>query len=175
MRALVIAVGLLLVSSPAHAEKKKKTALALTGVGTGVSGGLILASFLVHPQDLEVNKPLLYTGLGTSIVTPSLGHFYAGKFFTVGMGIRAAAAGLAAYGVSQNQDQPCDVDPNQNCPTLTGTGFTVLALAAIAYIGGVAYDVRTTPDSVERYNKFHAQLVPTVTRGGGGLALGGRF
>ena len=79
MRALLIAAGLLFVASPAHAEKKKKTALALTGVGTGVSGGLILASFLVHPQNLEVNKPLLYTGLGTSIVTPSLGHFYAGR------------------------------------------------------------------------------------------------
>jgi hypothetical protein len=175
MRALVIAAGLLLIASPAHAEKKKKTALALTGVGTGVSGGLVLASFLVHPQDLEVNKPLLYTGLGSSIVTPSLGHFYAGKYLTVGMGIRAAAAGLALYGVSQNQDQPCDIDPTQNCPTLTGTGFTFIALATIAYIGGVAYDVRTTPDAVESYNKLHVQLLPTVTRGGGGLALGGSF
>jgi len=175
MRALVIVAGLALVASPAHAEKKKKTAIALTAAGTGFSGGLVLASFLVHPQAGEANKPLLYTGLGTSVVTPSLGHFYAGRYLTIGMGIRAAALGLAAYGISQNQDQPCDIDPTENCPTLTGRGFTVLALATIAYIGGVAYDVRTTPDSVEHYNRYHVQLMPLATHNSGGLAIGGRF
>ena len=175
MRALLIAAGLLLVASPAHAEKKKKTAIALAATGTGVSGALVLTSFLVHPQEGEAYKPLLYTGLGTSIVTPSFGHFYAGQYLTIGMGIRAAAVGMALYGVSQNQDQPCDIDPTQNCPTLTGRGFTVLALATIAYIGGVAYDIRTTPDSIEHYNRYHVQITPTATRGGGGLALGGRF
>jgi hypothetical protein len=175
MRRVLLGIFILcLLASPALAEKKRKTALLLSGVGTGVSSGLVLSSFLIK-SDHTVYDPTFYAGLATSIVTPSLGEWYAGKWFTVGMGIRAGGALMAVYGISQTQDQHCFVDPTQNCPTLTGTGFTVLSIAAIVYIGGVVYDVLDAEDAVEGYNRHHVMLTPTATHGGGGMALVGTF
>ena len=165
----------LLVSSSASAEKSPKKAKLLAGLGVGLSSGLVLSSVLINVNEGTVYKPTFYAGVGTSIVTPSLGHWYAGKWLTVGMGVRAGAALLAVYGITRTQDQPCDVDPTENCPTLTGTGFTVLALAAIGYIGGVAYDLFDTPRSVERYNRLHVTLAPTASDRSAGLALVGRW
>ena len=66
--------------------------------------------------------------------------------------------------------------PNETCPTLTGTGFTVLSLAAIAYVGGVAYDVIDTPkaiasrQAINQHNRTHVMLMPTATDRSAGLA-----
>lgn len=171
--ALVVAV--LLAAAPAHAEKSEKVASALAGTGTGIASALVLSSFLVHPQDEQVYLPTFYAGIGLSVFAPSLGHFYAGRYLTIGMAIRAGAAGIAAIGLGQKQDGACDANPRDNCPTITGGGLTLISLAAIAYIGGVAYDVRDAPNAVEHYNKYHAQLLPTAMPHGGGLALIGSF
>jgi hypothetical protein len=178
MRMFVALPLLLAAVSPAHADKSERTATILSATGAGVSSGLVLASFLVKPEDGEVYMPTLYVGLGTSIVTPSLGQLYSEQWVTIGMGIRAAAAGLALYGLTRDQDQPCIVDPQDNCPTLTGTGFTLIAIAAIAYIGGVAYDVRDSDDAARRYNKRRktsTAFAPTAMPGGGGFAVVGSF
>jgi ABC-type Fe3+-siderophore transport system permease subunit len=178
MRALVV-VAVLTLSSSARAEKSEKVATALSGIGAGVSSGLVLSSFLINAQEGEPNMSVLYVGLGTSIITPSLGQLYSEQWLTLGMGIRGAAAALALYGLTQNQDQPCIVDPTENCPTLTGAGFSLIALAAIAYVGGVAVDVRDADDSARRHNQkkwVNAALAPTMMpNGGGGLSLIGRF
>ncbi len=172
MRRLAVIVLLLVcIASPAHAEKKRKTAQALAGLGVGFSSALVLSSFLINVNDGTVYRPTFYAGLGTSIATPSLGQWYAGKYLTVGMAIRAGGALLAAYGISQRQDQRCILDSTKNCPKISDKGITILGLAAIAYIGGVAYDVVDTPHAVDHYNKTHAaMIVPTATDHGVGLA-----
>ncbi len=176
---MLVALSLLLAASPrARADKSERTAMILSASGAGLSSGLVIASFLIEPQDGEVYLPTFYAGLGTSIITPSLGQIYSEQWLTIGMGIRAAAAAIALYGLSRDQDQPCLVNPQDNCPTLTGTGFSLIALAAIAYIGGVAYDVRDSDDSARRYNKRRgttAAFAPTAMPGGGGFALVGAF
>jgi hypothetical protein len=175
---LLLVLPFLLAASPARADKSERTATILSATGAGVSSGLVVASFLIKPEDGEVYMPTFYAGLGTSIFTPSLGQLYSEQWLTIGMGIRAAAAGLALYGLTQDQDQPCLVNPQENCPTLTGTGFTLIAIAAIAYVGGVAYDVRDSDDSARRYNKRRktsTAFAPTAMPGGGGFALVGAF
>lgn len=177
MRSFLVAVVLCaFASAPAHAEKRKKVASALAGTGTGVASALILTSFLVHPENEQVYLPTFYAGIGLSVFAPSLGHFYAGRYFTLGMAIRGASAAVAAIGIAQKQDQRCIGDDTvRNCPTVTATGMVLVSLAAIAYIGGVSYDVRDAPNAVEQYNKHHASLFPTVMPHGGGLALTGSW
>jgi len=175
-RALVLVVlTMSLATGTAHAEKSKRTATILAASGTAVASVLVMSSVLVHPQSEEIYKPTLYAGLGLALVTPSLGHFYAGRYLTIGMGIRGAAAALAGIGFAQKKDAACHTDPRQNCPIVTGGGLVLISLAAIAAVGGVAYDVHDAPNAVEHYNRSHAMLVPVATPHGGGLALTGEF
>jgi len=175
MRRLAVLAVLCTLASPAHAEKKRKTAQVLAGVGVGFSSALVVSSFLINVNEGTVYRPTFYAGLGTSIVTPSLGQWYVGRPLTIGMAIRGSGALLALYGISQTQDHRCVVDPSQNCPTISDKGITILGLAAIAYVAGVAYDVVDAPHAVDRYNRRHAMIVPTATDRSAGLAFVGRW
>jgi hypothetical protein len=183
VRALLV---LMLVSSTAVADttpeptpglKSERTALILSAGGTALSSTLLVGSLLLIPfsKEGEANRPLLYAGLGTSIFSPSLGQIYAGQYLTIGMGIRAISIGIAAYGITRKQDQPCDSDPRTTCQTTTGTGLTIVSLAAIAYIGGMAWDVRYVDEAVARANrkrsKRGAMVAPTLN----GVAVAGYF
>ena len=101
MRAVVAILVLALAAPASHAERKKlTTAQAASGIGTGASAAVFLTAFLLSKQNHgDVNMPLVYIGLGTSVVTPALGHWYTGRYLTPGMGIRAAAAAFSTFGV----------------------------------------------------------------------------
>jgi hypothetical protein len=177
MRALAVVI-LLASASPAHAEKQESVSFGLAAGGTAVSSGLAVAAILFHGEFDEYNKPMLIAGLGSAVITPSLGHLYSEQWLTVGMGIRGVAGALAVWGLSMTDDAPCVSDPTKNCPTTTGGGLTLVSLAAIAFIGGVAYDVRDSRDAATRYNKKHGSgtaLAPTAVPHGAGLSLVGRF
>lgn len=157
-------LALLLVASAAHADppkgKNKNVAYALGGVGTGVSGGLLIASavFASGSED-PVNMPLFISGLASSIVTPSLGQYYAGEYFTIGMGVRAAAGVTAYIGATQFRDvKSCGVQGG-TCSELSQEAIVILGLASIAYIGGVAYDLYATGDVVDDWNRKHGIFV----------------
>jgi hypothetical protein len=176
------AICLLVASTPAAADapvkisgsKSERTAKWLSGGGIIFSSALIVSSFLVDPEKGTVYEPTLYIGVGTSIITPSLGQIYAGQYLTIGMGVRGIAAAIALFGASRQQDQACVSESTKNCPGITGTGLTIISLAAIIYIGGIAYDVRDSPLAVARYNKKllrGASLTPTRN----GVALVGYF
>ena len=184
MRSVVLLV-VLAVSSPAHAEDRKdpKIAMALSGVGIGVSSALVVGSFLFNTDPyVDMNHPAFYAGLATSVVTPSLGELYAHQWLTIGMGIRGGGVLLAAYGVTRTQEASCNDLANSKCKQLTGTGVALLGLAAIAYIGGAAYDVIDAGDAVERYNATHIGITPMIMPNTGppgtmtaGLAVTGTF
>lgn len=160
MKLAAVLAALALSSSVAHADAKSKTtALALAGVGTGVSAGLLLTSYLLaDDSQLPVNTPLFVAGMVTSTVTPSLGQMYAGQYLTIGMGVRAASmglAGLAVYGMTETRR--CNL--TEECVGLTQEAVVVIGLAAIAYIGGTAYDIVATSDAVTRYNNKHSVIL----------------
>ena len=177
MRWLVV-IGLL--SGVAHADKQRETAQIASGAGAGASSAIALSAFFVgtDPQN-PINMPLLFTGLGTSLVTPSLGQWYAGEYLTPGMGVRFLAAGLAVYAAFHGQETvTCDyaMTSDQKCKQFTGNAIVLFGVAGIAYVGGVAYDVLDAGDAVDRYNAKHRfSVMPTALQGPRGLAPGLHF
>lgn len=173
----VVAV-MLAAAAPAHAEKTENVAFGLAVGGTAVSSALTLSAFVVGGDEATTNTPLLVAGVGSFVVTPSLGHLYSEQWLTIGMGIRGVAGAMALYGASKKQDQACATRPNENCPEITSGGLVLISLAAIVYIGGISYDVRDAKDAAKRYNKRHGggmALAPTSMNHGGGLTLVGTF
>ena len=183
MKRAAIAILVIALASPAaHADRKdKKTALVFSGVGTGASAAVFLTAFVLAKQNEgDVNLPLVIAGLGSSVFTPSLGHWYAGRYLTVGLGVRAAAAGLATWGIlNYSQTVRCNTFEYMECKNLKGGAIVVLGISAIAFVGGAAYDFKTLDESVDSYNARFA-LTPTIlptTSGppGAGLVLSGAF
>jgi hypothetical protein len=159
LRSLVLGGVLVgLTASPALAEKKRSTAKNLSIAGTVASSGLIVASALFADRD-PVNRPLFIAGLASSIVTPSLGQFYAGEYLTVGMGIRVLAVGLATYAVfNQTESKPCGVQGDR-CESLSQEAVVLLGISGIGFIAGMAYDVYDAPEAADRHNKKHGIYV----------------
>jgi hypothetical protein len=160
--------------------KNLKTAYLLSGVGVGVSSALFLSTFFVGKHVGDVNMPVLFTGLGTGMITPMLGQIYTGHYITWGLAIRVAAAGLVTFSVlEQSEDTRCDSEEFATCRSLKTDAYPILGLAAIAYIGGAAWDITTLPDSVDDYNKRATGLMgisPTpMGHDGYGLAAVGTF
>ena len=168
----LVLVCLLLAASTAHADKDRNVALAASGVGAGVSSAIALSSiFIGTDAQNQVNMPLFYVGLGSALVTPSLGQFYAGEGLTVGMGVRAAAAGLALLAITSTQETVACDDPRMTgCKAFTESSFALFGLAGIAYVGGVAWDVMDAGDAVDRWNaRHHVAITPMIGARGYGL------
>ena len=160
----------------ADAPKSKTTALVLSGVGTGVASLLVLGGFLLAPDGKDFNTPLLYTGIGAATVAPSLGEWYAGVPLSYGMAARVFGAGLATVALTtQMKTTTCDTATSsmQTCTSLQGAGYALMGLAAIAFVGGMAYDVDDAPDAVDRWNAVHVTgFVPIVLATPSGTATG---
>ena len=183
MRAIAAILILALAAPVAHAERKKlTTAQAASGIGTGASAAVFLTAFLLSKQNHgDVNMPLVYIGLGTSVVTPALGHWYTGRYLTPGMGIRAAAAAFSTFGVLRySQTVRCNTFEYMECTGLKREAIIILIVSAIAFVGGAAYDFKTLSESVDEANARFAitpSLLPSSTGGPGapGLLLHGTF
>jgi hypothetical protein len=163
---------------PAHADgpKSEQTAQIMAGVGTGVSSALILGAFLDVNADQPFNKPMMYTGLATAAITPSLGQFYAGEYVTIGMAARVVGAGIATYALTHyTKIATCDDAKvaGSMCKVLDSGAFPFLGLAAIAFVGGMAYDVGDAGPAVQRWNQRHGfQIAPSIVPGPNGPAAG---
>ncbi|MEO8553561.1 MAG: hypothetical protein ABI678_26485, partial [Kofleriaceae bacterium] len=129
------------------------------------------------------NRPLMYTGLATAAITPSLGHFYAGEYVTIGMAARAVGAGLATYGlVHYSRITTCDDAhaAGTMCKSLDSGAYPLLGLAAIAFVGGIAHDVGDAAPAVHRWNEKHGfviapTLIPSASGPTSGLSIAGQF
>ena len=175
MRRVLVALMVVLACATAYAgPKKKQTAQILSGVGAGASGAVVIAGFMTAPAGDRFNAPVMYTGLGLLAITPSLGEFYAGQYLTWGMGIRAVAVGLAVVGLQRTQVVRCDnaTSSSQTCDALTGSGYAIIGIAAIAYVGGAALDCEDAPEAADRYNQTHYMIAPTVMTTQNGAAPG---
>lgn len=161
-RALLSLAIIAAASGTAAAEKSLRTARIASGVGTGASSILFVSAFFVGEKNGDVNMPLLYAGLGSGVITPSLGEFYVGKYLTVGMGLRVAAGLIATYGVlAYDQEVRCSNTVEfQTCKNLGQNAYLLVGLAGIIFVGGAAWDIQALPDHVDEHNKT-----------GGGFAL----
>jgi hypothetical protein len=165
---VLLGLCVLLSSSAAHADKKNPTkAKIMSGVAAAVSGSVVLTGFMLQKDGDPFNAPVLYTGLGLLAITPSIGEFYSGQYLTIGMGVRAAAAGFAIYVVNNyTRLAKCPLAPPSDppeCDIFTEGAYPLLGVAAIGFIGGVWYDVLDAGDAAERYNRKHGfSVTPTV-------------
>ena len=165
MRKAVLFV--LLACATAHADKSRETAKYLSGGASAVSGAVLLFGFLDAPKGEVFDTPVLYTGLGLAAVTPSLGEYYAGEWFTPGLAIRVASAGLAVYAIQNEQELVrCDTASSASqpmCKELKGAGIAMIGVAAIGFVGGMWYDALDAGDAVDRWRSRHGIVVaPTI-------------
>ena len=177
MRRLAVSLVLLGLCATAQAgPKSRQTAKLASGISAAVSGGVVLGGFVLAPDAKPFHKPLLYTGVGMLFIAPSAGEFYAGQYLTIGMGVRAAATGLAIYTLqTQTKIITCDdaSTSDEKCEGFTDNAAPILGVAAIMFIGGVWYDVLDAGDAADRYNRKHGYAVtPTAMRGPQGMVPG---
>jgi hypothetical protein len=169
--ASVAATSVARADSGDEGPKDPATAVELSLGGT-------LASAAVFGIGLEANNgQLAMAGLASSLVTPSLGEWYAGKPLTAGMGIRVLSAGVEIAGLAE-AFKCWDTDPCSNDNSAAG----LLILGGLAgYAVGTIYDIADAPRSAREYNRAHSfQITPTVMRTPSGNAqmgvgIGGSF
>lgn len=155
-------------SAPVDADRKDPTTATLLSLGgTAASVGLFLVG--VDRED----EGLVTAGLLTSLVTPSLGHWYAGDYFTPGLGLRLGGATLVMAGVASA------IGSIDNENSSGDQGATMFVLGAGLYVGGTLYDLATAGRAAESWNTAHLQFAPTMVSSGAhttvGLGLGGSF
>ncbi|HUS28887.1 MAG TPA: hypothetical protein VMZ53_10260 [Kofleriaceae bacterium] len=177
MRRIVLLAILLISTTASAGPRNRNTARVMSGTAAGVSGAITLAGFITTPEGDAFNKPVLYTGIGMLMVTPSLGEMYAGQYLTWGMGVRAVATGFAIWTL-QTQTEPvrCEVinAPHEpTCNSFNDMAYPLLGIAGIAFVGGVWYDVLDAADSADRFNARHGYtVVPAPMQGPNGMAPG---
>ena len=146
--------------------KDRTTAFELSIGGTAASVGVVLAGAAAH------DGTIMAVGVASSLLTPSLGEWYAGQTLTLGMGVRAASAAAFLVGISTAIS--CDGEQQSYC----GLGALWVA-GAIGYGAGVLIDVASAGHAVDKYNEHRLRIAPAViaTPSGPvvGMGVGGRF
>ena len=169
----LVLAALVLVPSAARADdaptyKDPNTAIMLSGFGYAASVGLTIGGAVALANDNgdeTFGTALVLAGGASSIVTPSLGHWYAGDILTPGLGLRVVGAGLATFAIFSDGDD---------------ASIGLMLLGGALASGGTIYDLVTAGRAAHAYNaKHNLTLMPTVVRTASGSApafgLGGRF
>jgi hypothetical protein len=142
----------------ARAPKNRDTAFLLSSVGTLVPIGIFFAGIRAE------RGSWLLLSTGAAIFAPSAGHWYADRFFTGGMGLRALGAtvsGVALLSLFANDDGP-------------GAGAEKLFFAGLGVVVvGAVWDIATAGKAVDDWNRANVPaLTPTVMKTGDGYGFG---
>jgi hypothetical protein len=143
--------------------KRRDTALEYAIGGSVASVGLAA----VGVAALEKDQRIGWLGIAGAIAAPSAGEWYAGKYLTVGMGLRAAGAAVIGYGLlmAYCNDSTCTSDDGLR---LMGAGLVVAA-------GGIAWDIATARGAADDYNAAHrprATVAPMILQPPSGPVYG---
>jgi hypothetical protein len=170
--------------APSGEQLSESTALALSLGGTLGSWGLLIgAPFVSYYGDDDAAVVMgVAGGLGV-VLAPSFGRWYAGQFFTRGLGLRVAGAGLTLVGASAAVAGGISIGHDDTPEDDKGAGFgPVLLLAGLGmFVWGTAEDIARAPGAVRRKNHERAgagtsiAFAPLVTQQSAGFTLGGRF
>ena len=161
--------------APAQAEpsspKSETTALALSLGGTVASVGVAAYGFanMIDGHEESSSVGLWAGGLLSLVITPSLGHIYAGDGMTNGLALRAGGAAVAVVGFFQWAR--CT---DENCGFLEGGHPTLLVGGGLA-AAGVIWDIATARKAARRTNEKRLSLVPAAAGAKVGLSLAGSF
>ena len=140
-------------------------------------GGTLASLVLIGVGASSHNGGLATVGVVSSLVTPSLGEWYAGDYVTAGMGIRVASTLVAIVGFGSAL---CN-EIGDGCKSgQQSTGAALMLVGGAGYVTGAIYDIATAGSAADSFNRKHAlKVAPTVlTPPSGpvyGLGIGGRF
>lgn len=176
---LAVTAATLCTATAAHADpepadqgpKDPTTALELSLGGTAASAALFGIGIEAN------NGGMIAAGLLSSLVTPSLGEWYAGKPVTVGMGLRAASAIVFVAGLSE----ALKCFDETECTNSNNTADALLIGGLVGYAGGTIYDIATASSAARDFNAEHQlHIAPTYMRTPSGNAtmgvgIGGTF
>ena len=157
-------------------DKNPTTALSLSVLGTAAGLGIMVAGAETDSGGLAL------LGLATTLVGPSMGHFYAGEHGRglAQTGVRAAGTGVTV-GAAFWLLLECFPFPGTECEG--GTGPAIAMASGLAVVAGSAlYSIYDAPRAARRHNARARRLVlaPAPVVGpdhssGFGLYLGGEL
>jgi hypothetical protein len=159
MRLLPLAIALAVILSGSAAAqsrlppKRPNVALAWSLGGSAASAGVLALGVATNQSGLAL------TGLFSSLVTPSFGHFYADDPLTWGLPVRIASFGIMFWGLMEALDCQDNCTSNK-AGVIFGAGLLTLG-------GGMLYDIVQAPAAARRYNERHGlqlTLSPTFLR-----------
>lgn len=178
---VLLAVLLVPVARPAFADsaetRSPDVALALSAGGAAASIGLFALGWhesSSFPPDGWRKASLI--ALGTTLVTPSLGGWYAGTFLTGGLefrlaGIAVSAAGLASATICFGECHGQNTGP-----------IVIVGLGGLLYTTGIVWDIATARSTAREANARRQAVVVTPSlqttpsgRSAYGIGVGGRF
>ena len=194
-KSLAAVAALSLFASGADAQpRKRETArwLSLGGVigSAAIAGtGAVMTEYALsggrgydqsYGPTRRAGEGLMIAGAVTTLVTPSLGDWYAGEYLTTGVKLRAAGlgVGLVGVGVYFAGESKCqqfgDSCYGGSGPNVSGASVAFAAGGAL-YLAGAIYDVVHAPTAADE--RF--QIVPAVIASAHGpttgVGIGGRF
>jgi hypothetical protein len=169
--------------TPRPRSETRATALALGGTLASIST-IALGYYSVATTDpaagVDIGGGLMVlTGAASLLVTPSLGHFYAGERFTTGMALRLGGATAAITSLAATRGD-CLALCSQTEKTASTRWQVLAATGAATFVAGVVWDIATAHGAARDYNRDHGLVfAPTIVREHGesstSLALNGTF
>jgi hypothetical protein len=134
----------------------------------------------------RAGEGLMIAGAVSTVITPSLGDWYAGEYFTTGVKLRAAGLGIGLVGLGYyyGSEKSCSPSLFGSAACEGGTppdargASMVWVVGGALYLSGIVYDVVHAPTAADRANE-HFQVMPAVipTQHGvvSGVGIGGKF
>lgn len=164
-------------SPPSDDELAAPAALALSFGGTVASYTLLVYTRSHEQYGGDLKPGIAWLGAG---LAPSFGHWYAGTFFTRGLGVRASGLTLALVGGMVGVASGCPgvllVSECTQSELGGGVAAVMVVGGVIAWVGGTLDDILQAPKRAARHNaRRRFSLSPMLIPGGGGLALGGEL
>jgi len=170
---------------PLPEELSESTAFWLSLGGTVGSYGLwIGAAALATSSNSRIAGTLGSAGVVGTVIAPGFGHWYAGKYFTRGLGLRLGGVGVAfigllvAIGGCPLFDGGHGDETDSDCGN-PGPGAALALLGAGMWVGGTVDDIIQAPRRVNRINAARNEasyaLTPLLRHDSAGLALVGAF
>lgn len=183
---LIAALLVLSVAGRAHGEeaapppqRDRATARNLSWGGAVLSLGVVATGIALATDRDHEDTGAVIAGVGaaTLLVTPAFGSWYAGRYLTIGMGIRVAGVAAAIAGARiVDSAAGCEGNDIVRCD-MPDVGPILLVGGGLVFLIGVGYDMATAEDTADAFNARHRRVsvVPAVSNDRVGIALGGTF
>lgn len=144
-----------------------------------ISLGATAATWVGMGLAIDANNwTAAYVALGAVTLAPSAGHWYAGRYLTVGLATRAVGVAFTLTGFDRGIGLGCDrpeIEPGPGC----GPGNGWLTVGVLTFAAGTIIDIATAPSAARAANRERGlaslQVTPVLAPQHTGVAVIGSF